>query len=318
MTASEINITIDEAVAKCPNLEEKIRHSVELIRKGEKMALEFDPVNGYHLAFSGGKDSQVLYHITKMAGVRFKAHMNLTSVDPPEVLRFIRREYPDVILHTPPMSIYKLAKERQLLPARNKRWCCAELKERRSDNSVQLLGIRKEESENRKRRNEIEADNHKLSTTLDQWEEHEEVMHQCSVGGDNLLISPIIHWTEQDIWQFMNTNNIPHCSLYDEGFKRIGCILCPMHGYKQKVIEQKRWPHSKRQWIETIQWLMNNKWKNLHFPTAELYFRWWISGKSLEQFKLDEIYQLKIDWNEENNQKSPSPADGGRVEEDAR
>lgn len=83
MTASEINITIDEAVAKCPNLEEKIRHSVELIRKGEKMALEFDPENGYHLAFSGGKDSQVLYHITKMAGVRFKAHMNLTSVDPP-------------------------------------------------------------------------------------------------------------------------------------------------------------------------------------------------------------------------------------------
>ena len=112
MTASEINITIDEAVAKCPNLEEKIRHSVELMRKGEKMALEFDPENGYHLAFSGGKDSQVLYHITKMAGVRFKAHMNLTSVDPPEVLRFIRREYPDVILHTPSMSIYEMAKKR--------------------------------------------------------------------------------------------------------------------------------------------------------------------------------------------------------------
>lgn len=65
------------------NLKDKIEYSIELIRKCEQMALEFDPDNGFYLAFSGGKDSQCLYHIAKMAGVKFKAHMNLTSVDPP-------------------------------------------------------------------------------------------------------------------------------------------------------------------------------------------------------------------------------------------
>ena len=318
MTASEINITIDEAIARCPNLEDKIRHSVELIRKGEKMALEFDPENGYHLAFSGGKDSQVLYHITKMAGVKFKAHMNLTSVDPPEVLRFIRKEYPDVILHTPPMSIYKMAKKKGSLPTRKIRWCCAELKERKRDNSIQLLGIRKEESSRRSKRNEIEIANYKLSTTLDQWDEHEEVMHQCYMGKDNLLISPIIYWTVKEVWQFLNANGIPHCSLYDEGWTRIGCILCPMSNTKSKITDTQRWPHVKRQWIDVIQFLIKNKWTKYNLLSADIAFRWWISDKSLEQFKLDEIYQLKIDWNEEDNQKSPSPADGGRTEKDAR
>ena len=80
------------------NLDKKIDYSIALLRKAESMALLLDPENGFYLAFSGGKDSQALYHIAQMAGVKFKAHMNLTSVDPPEVIRFVRRQYPDVEL----------------------------------------------------------------------------------------------------------------------------------------------------------------------------------------------------------------------------
>ena len=129
------------------------------------------------------------------------------------------------------------------------RWCCAELKEKKRDNSVQLLGIRKEESSRRSKRNEIEIDNYSLSTTLDQWDEHKEVMYQCNVGKDRLLISPIIYWTRHEVWQFLNASGIPHCSLYDEGWTRIGCILCPMSNYKQKVREMERWPHVQKQWM---------------------------------------------------------------------
>lgn len=78
------------------NLQSKIDYSITLLRKSERMALELDPENGFYLAFSGGKDSQALYHIAKLAGVKFKAHMNLTSIDPPEVIRFVKRNYPDV------------------------------------------------------------------------------------------------------------------------------------------------------------------------------------------------------------------------------
>ena len=63
------------------SLKKKIEYSIELLRKSEKMAIRLDHENGFYLAFSGGKDSQALYHIALMAGVKFKAHMNLTSID---------------------------------------------------------------------------------------------------------------------------------------------------------------------------------------------------------------------------------------------
>lgn len=90
-------------------LQRKIDYSINLLRKAEDMALRLDPENGFYLAFSGGKDSQVLYHIAQMAGVKFKAHMNLTSVDPPQVIRFVKRNYQDVDLIKPKMSIYEMA-----------------------------------------------------------------------------------------------------------------------------------------------------------------------------------------------------------------
>ena len=49
-------------------LQRKIDYSINLLRKAEDMALRLDPENGFYLAFSGGKDSQVLYHIAQMAG----------------------------------------------------------------------------------------------------------------------------------------------------------------------------------------------------------------------------------------------------------
>ncbi|WP_236252609.1 phosphoadenosine phosphosulfate reductase domain-containing protein [Odoribacter splanchnicus] len=67
-----------------------------MLQKMETVALRYSP-NGFHVAFSGGKDSQVIYELCKMAGVKFKAFFYKTSVDPPELLKFIRSDYPDVI-----------------------------------------------------------------------------------------------------------------------------------------------------------------------------------------------------------------------------
>ena len=144
------------------NLQSKIDYSITLLRKSERMALELDPENGFYLAFSGGKDSQALYHIAKLAGVKFKAHMNLTSIDPPEVIRFVKRNYPDVELIKPKMSIYYMALKKHLLPTRTIRWCCAEFKETSGAGKVTLIGIRKQESTRRSKREEIEISSHKF------------------------------------------------------------------------------------------------------------------------------------------------------------
>lgn len=299
--ACDIELRLEDVLAKVGKpLARKIAYSVDLIRKSEKMALRLDPENGFYNTFSGGKDSQCLYHLVKMAVVKAKTHMNLTSVDPPEVIRFVKTQYPDVELIKPKMSIYDMAKRKHLLPTRRFRWCCAEFKETSGVGKVTLIGIRREEGARRAKREEISGKikGKRIEETFDQWSEHEEYMVTCVGGRDKILVSPIIYWTEHDVWEFLNVNGIPHCKLYDEGHTRIGCICCPMSQYRQKIKEIKRWPHVRRNWIKVIQYLKDNGYSNHVEENAEINFRWWISGKSYKQFYADEFLQQKFDFDD--------------------
>ena len=279
MKNSELNISLDSSLPKFSMaFQKKILHSVELLHKAERLAMAYDRENGYFLAFSGGKDSQCLYHIAKMAGVKFQAHMNLTSVDPPEVIRFVRSQYPDVMLVKPKDSIYNIAVKRKILPTMRVRWCCAEYKETAGAGKVTLIGIRHAESSRRAKRNEVEINSRKFSgdlVGLDKYRKEKAAKASrrkksveneavtivnakgertlgCINGKESLLISPIIEWTEEEVWTFLNTLGIAHCELYDQGFRRIGCILCPMSQPRQKYREIERWPHVKRNWIKAI------------------------------------------------------------------
>ena len=202
--------------------------------------------------------------------------MNLTSVDPPEVIRFLKQHYPEVELIKPKASIYKIAVEKTLLPTQRVRWCCEEYKENAGAGKVTLIGIRHQESTRRAKRNEVEISSKKFSGTLEGFEQYrEEKLSKpkkgrktngmnitnvtgertvgCISGKESILISPIIHWTERDVWEFLNkVCRVPHCSLYDEGYRRIGCICCPMSTYRQKLREMNRWPHVKRNWLKAI------------------------------------------------------------------
>ena len=257
--------------------QEKLEHSIDLLQKAEKLALMYDKQDGFYLAFSGGKDSQALYHVAKMAGVKFKGHMSLTSVDPPQVIRFVKRQYPDVELIKPKMSMFDKAIERGILPTMRVRWCCADFKESAGAGKVTLIGVRAAESARRAKRHEVEVKGRKFSGDLegfDAWSQAEiekklsktkrkvnedefsvktdnEV--RCINGKDSILISPIFQWTEDDVWYFLNeVMRVPHCELYDMGYSRIGCILCPMSNKKSKQRDMKMFPHVKRGWIRAI------------------------------------------------------------------
>ena len=73
MVAEDIDVKYEDAIKRCkPSFRSKLEHSVTLLRKAEGLAKTYDNDDGFFLAFSGGKDSQALYHVTKMAGVLFK------------------------------------------------------------------------------------------------------------------------------------------------------------------------------------------------------------------------------------------------------
>ena len=116
----------------------------------------FEPEDGYYLAFSGGKDSQCIYHLAQMAGVKFDAHYRVTSVDPPELVRFIKRQYPDVSIDFPRdndgkvITMWNLIPKKLMPPTRLVRYCCEKLKETGGKGRIVVIGVRHAESPKRK------------------------------------------------------------------------------------------------------------------------------------------------------------------------
>ena len=128
--------------------EEKVKIAIERLEN-------FQPEEGYFVAFSGGKDSQCIYHLCEMAGVKFDAHYSVSSVDPPELVRFIREKYPDVSMETPhdadgnPITMWNLIPKKLMPPTRLARYCCDHLKEKSGVGRVTVTGVRWAESTNR-------------------------------------------------------------------------------------------------------------------------------------------------------------------------
>ena len=111
---------------------------------------------GYYLAFSGGKDSVVIKALADIAGVKYDAHYNVTSVDPPELVQFIREYYKDVKWEYPRYkdgtraTMWNLIPKKKMPPTRIVRYCCEKLKEGGGEGRFVVTGVRWAESAKRK------------------------------------------------------------------------------------------------------------------------------------------------------------------------
>lgn len=266
----------------------------------------FCPEDGYYLAFSGGKDSQCVYHLCKMAGVKFDAHYNVTSVDPPELVRFIKTHYPDVKFERQhdkdgkPITMWSLIPKNVMPPTRRIRYCCMMLKETNGEGRFTVTGVRQAESSNRKRNQGIITVPKADTKLIEELEGMDVSYSQTARGGiilnyDNaedrrmtehcirtgkVLINPIIDWEESDVWEFLNSNGIEHCSLYDEGFTRLGCIGCPMGRTKNILRQFERWPAYKELYLKAFaRMIQARKDKGLdshQWNTPEEVMEWWL------------------------------------------
>lgn len=227
-------------------LQDKIDYSINLIKRAEKTALRYRP-EGFFVAFSGGKDSQVLLKLTELAGVKFTAEYRLTTIDPPENVRFIKEYYPSVVIVRPDTTFYRLCLHYKTLPTQWMRFCCRELKEAANEHAVTLTGVRKSESARRSHRQEVYLMTRRrhpefTQGTLDQFTRHQESTVECLRGKDKLTVNPILEWTEDDVWQFIHAYNLPINPLYQSGYKRVGCLFCPMSNIKNIRIDVERYP----------------------------------------------------------------------------
>ena len=219
---------------------DKVQRAIDRLRA-------FEPPEGYYVAFSGGKDSQCIYHLCKQANVKFDAHYSVTSVDPPELVRFIKEQYPDVSRDIPrdknrqPITMWNLIVKHGMPPTRFARYCCRELKETNGKGRLTVTGVRWAESVKRAKKQGI-VKTFDGPTLNDDNTETRRYVEQC-YRTRKTLINPIVDWSTTDVWEYLNdVAKVPHCSLYDEGFERLGCIGCPLAGPKIQRKEFERWP----------------------------------------------------------------------------
>lgn len=239
------------------NLEGKNRPEVAIERLQDN-----EPPGGYQLAFSGGKDSVVIYDLVVKSKVKFTPYMNWTGIDPPELYRFVKITYPQIEIRKPLKTMWRLIEEKQLLPRRDIRFCCEYLKEHGNTGFI-ITGVRWTESIARRKRRMVEI----------------------SYRDKNVnFIHPIIDWTNYEVWEYIRAHGLPYCELYDKGFKRIGCLMCPMASVAETKRQIELYPKYVQAYIRACDRLIANghdghgKWK-----TGEEMFNWWVSKERFEK-----------------------------------
>ena len=254
-------------------LQEKINHSIALIRKAEKLALAMQPDEGFHVGFSGGKDSQAVLELVKMAGVKYRAVYNVTTNDPADNVRFIKHHYPDVEFSIPEKSYFQLIAQKGV-PTMFNRWCCALFKETAGVGYVVLTGVRKEESRKRAAYEEVgkwgRTKDKKESVDLDKMEANE---FRCVGGKDKFMVYPILEWTEKDVWDFIALRGLPVNPCY-KTHKRVGCVFCPFARPKEIRAYCETHPQLKAAFIHAIDRYRERERERdrQKLPSAEDYF----------------------------------------------
>jgi len=245
--------------------ESLLSDSIALLRANE-------PTAGYYGCFSGGKDSIVIKQLAIEAGVSVKWHYNKTTIDPPELVRYIREYHPDVVFIPPKHGNFFRRMEKKGFPTRRNRWCCSEYKEGNNPPGITMvMGIRSEESAARAKR----------------WSDV--TVHHKSKG---LVVSPILHWASDEIWWFIRDRQLPYCCLYDEGFHRLGCIGCPMARLAARKAEFVRWPRYERLWKRSFRRIWDRRtgtlqrdgrpwFGDVYFSGWEEMWNWWLSDSCL-------------------------------------
>lgn len=265
----------------------------------------FEPPEGYYLAFSGGKDSVVIKALADMAGVKYDAYYHHTSVEPPELVRFVKEYHEDVTIEWSKdkngnrITMWNLIPKKSLPPTRIARYCCQALKEDGGNGRMCVTGVRWAESPNRRKNQgeitiykgnkkviETLADNANFMSTPrggvvlnNDNEESRKMVEQC-YKLSKTVVNPIIDWDNAEVWEFIHEYKIPYCSLYDEGFKRLGCVGCPMGTIALRKREFERWPKFKELYMKAFGRALDHiheRGKETKWETAQDMFDWWLS-----------------------------------------
>lgn len=186
-------------------LDQKQARSIEVIRE----ALErFD--GKIATTFTGGKDSLVVLHLLKCIGDG-KVPMPVLNLDTTvkfkEALEFRDRMAREWDLNLIITTNWEGLKKIKI--AEDHGECCQVLKTDAINMAVDKHGW-------------------KALITGVRWDEQEARINEeyFSEQPEHTRVQPILHFTEIDIWDYIEKHKLPYCELYDQGYRSLGCQPC--------------------------------------------------------------------------------------------
>ena len=304
------------------NLEDKIKEAERTLKLGAEMSEYY-----YHkpliICYSGGKDSDVMLDIAKrcLKPNEFEVLNNHTTIDAPETVYHIREVFKGLeaegiktIIHYPTengkrTSMWRLIEDKSMPPTRLVRYCCRILKETTVPNRMLCFGVRESESVGRHGRDAFgiwakskdEGRYRSLGHTyamfkLDKFggeDAYQCQMIQACKKNQKTVCQPIYRFSDSDVWEYVKRFEVPMNPLYAKGYKRVGCVGCPMGGGKRMIEEFNDYPAYKTNYIKAFdRMVIKNKEKGivnkLGISTGEEWFRWWV-GENLKQVRIEDI-----------------------------
>lgn len=280
-------------------LNEKVSKAIEALKM-------FEPENEpYYLSYSGGKDSDCIRILAELANVKHDIVHNLTTVDAPETIDYIK-SIPNIIINKARWSdgthktMWNLIPHKGMPPLRIMRYCCSELKEQGGKGRLIITGVRSLESINRAKNggeikiigkpkktqkflieNDIDFQLTKFGGVVlnfDNSGSHRAVEHCFRTT--STLINPILSWDESDVWEFLHYYGCQSNPLYQCGNHRIGCIGCPMSDKKGMKKDFRRYPKYYYNYIRAFDKMvkvLNDKGANPKWKSGQDVMEWWLS-----------------------------------------
>lgn len=256
-------------------LQHKVNTAVRLIQSAA-----FADGSPVEVAYSGGKDSDVILELTRMAGIPYRAIYHNTTIDPPGTIKHVMEQGAEIV--QPEKSFFRLIAENGM-PNRFQRSCCRLIKEHKTLDRC-IMGVRKAESKDRDK-------NYNEPT-------------ECRVYGKESVETfyPILYWTDDDVVEFISNRGLRVHSLYyrEDGTidpkRRLGCMCCPLAYYKKRLDYFRRYPGMVRAYCRAAQ-----KYRDAHpdvdtvkkysdvyeWFTREVFFErqgYWNDHKTVTQF----------------------------------
>ncbi len=248
-------------------LTKKVERAVKLIQQAGRDGQEVE------VAYSGGKDSDVILELARMSGIKYRAIYKNTTIDPPGTIAHAKENGAEIL--QPTHRFFELVAMNGA-PNRFSRHCCRYLKEYKVlDRSI--MGVRRAESTKRAAR----------------YSEPTECRFYGSKKQHVEAFYPILDWSDQDVVDFIIERGIKIHPLYfrEDGTidpkRRLGCMCCPLASVKNRVKQFVEHPGMVKAYIRAVQ-----KFRDSH-PDSKIVRRY---ENVYEWFVRDVFYDRQWQW----------------------